>query len=167
VEGLLIAAVSEHLVDPAPGPPGGNGFKVNPAGAAFVSEVELPREKFVRRAELDEERNAEAKANPGPVFVNLLQAIPKDKYQFLRDRGFIELLVEHWLNHGWLSSIQVEKMSDIAAKHAVFVEVRHYIGSSLDEWRQPFLANRAIFWIWDRTGAVQGAAAAASGAAST
>ena len=79
VEQLLMAAVSEHMVDPAPGPRGGDGYKLNPAGAAFVSEVELPREIFDRRAELDGERNAEAKANPGPAFVNLLQVIRKDK----------------------------------------------------------------------------------------
>lgn len=135
VEGLLQAAYSEILVVSAPGPRGGAGYRLTSEGIAHVAEVDLPSEKFRRRDDLDDERSQEASANVGPVFEQLLELLPSNK----RERGFVRSLAAYWLNHGWLSSKQVATLAEIAAKNGLYVEGRHYVGTPLDEWRQPYI----------------------------
>lgn len=136
VNELLQIAAAEHFVQQIPGPRGGPGYQVSELGAGAVAEVALPREKFEHRAALDNEKMMQVNANPGPVFTKLLSMIPTGK---LRDRNFIESLAQYWLTEGWLSRKQVTKMAVIAAQHGEFVEERHYVGRSMDEWRSPYI----------------------------
>jgi hypothetical protein len=136
VEEMLRIALGDGLVQHVPGPKGGAGFAISPVGAEVVSDVCLPREKFERRAEAEVERRTEAQANPGPVFTALLKTIPTNEY---RDRSFIESVRIHWLVHGWLSSKQVIKMAAIGMSHGEYIDERHYVGSSLETWREPYI----------------------------
>lgn len=135
VESLLQAAYGWNLVVSAPGPRGGAGYRLTPEGAAHVAEVDLPSEKFRRRDDLDDERSREASANVGPVFEQLLSLIPVNK----RERGFVVKLWNFWLKHGCLSNGQVTTLAEIGAKNGLYVEGSHYVGTSLDEWRRPYV----------------------------
>lgn len=102
---------------------------------AYVADVDLPSEKFRHRDHLDEERSLEANANVGPVFEQLLELLPSNK----RERSFVESLRTYWLSHGWLSNKQVATLVGIGAKNGLYIEGRHYVGASLDEWRRPYV----------------------------
>jgi hypothetical protein len=138
VDQLLQIALAEKLVQPAPGPRGGAGFQISALGSAHVSDVDLPSEKFKRRDELDQERELEASANIGPVFEELLELLDVERAAY-RERKFVQDLAHHWLDHGWLSRKQVNVLAETAAKHGLYVESVRYIGSSMNEWRQPYI----------------------------
>lgn len=135
VESLLQAAYDEMLVVSAPGPRGGAGYRLTAEGIAHIADVDLPSEKFRRRGDLDDEKNLEANANVGPVFEQLLALLPANKHE----RGFVESVAAYWLSHRWLSSKQVTTLVEIGARNGLYVEGRHYVGASLEEWRQPYI----------------------------
>ena len=135
LDSLLRIAFDENLVVSAPGPRGGAGYQITPEGIAHVADVDLPSEKFTRRDDLDDERTREASANVGPVFEQLRAIVPSNK----RERGFVEKLWKYWLKYGFLSSGQVATLAEIGAKNGLYVEGRHYVGASLDEWRRPYV----------------------------
>ena len=141
VDDLLCMAESEGLVQASPGQRGGSGFQITALGAELVSDIELPLEKFERRSKFDDERQIEASSNPAPVFSVLLNVIPKDE---IRCREFIQSLGLHWVTHGWLSSKQVTKMVAIGERYGEFIEGKHYIGTSLEEWRAPYVEQLRI-----------------------
>jgi hypothetical protein len=138
VDQLLQIALAENLVESAPGPRGGAGFQISALGSSHVSDVDLPSEKFKRRDDLDQERELEASANIGPVFEELLELLDVERAPY-RERKFVQDLAHHWLNHGWLSRKQVIVLAETGAKHGLYVESGQYIGTSMNEWRQPYI----------------------------
>jgi hypothetical protein len=139
IDELIKVALREGAFEPAPGPQGGPGYIVTEHGVELAAEVDLPRDKFERRAEAEVERRTAAGANAGPVFTNLLRVIPQDNF---RDRTFIESLAQYWLAKGCLSSKQVSKIAEVATRHGQFIEERHYIGSALAEWTAPYFREQ-------------------------
>jgi hypothetical protein len=139
VDNLLKMAENEGLVEPSLGPKGGPGFKLSTGGAEIVGDVDLPKKHFERQAKLNDERNVEANSDPGPVFSRLLKAIPENNFQ---ERRFISSVFRQWLDHGWLSSKQVAKMAHTGLEYGEFIEPRHYVGNSLDEWREPYIQEQ-------------------------
>ncbi len=155
VDALVDSAVLKDLVEPAPGPRGGAGFRISDLGTAFVQEVELPKQIFTRREDIEDEKGIEAEANPGPVFEELLGMIAGNDTKTRRDRQFVESLGEHWLKHGWLSRKQVGSMADIAARQGLFVEARNYVGTSMDCWLRPYRDAERRRAIEDRAKALE------------
>lgn len=139
VDCLNSKALELQLVQVSHGKRGGIGFEVTERGVDAAAEIELPRDKFDRRAKSHEERRIAANANAGPVFVTLLRAISKKD---MRERVFIEKLFQHWLAHGWLSSKQVAAMAEIGSRCGEFIELRHYIGTALNEWLAPYVQQQ-------------------------
>lgn len=160
VEDLMQAALGVGAVEPSPGVRGGPGFTVSLHGVELAAEVDLPRDKFERRAEADQERRTPANANAGPIFFALLKAIPKENY---RDQYFIESLFQYWLSKGWLSSSQVAKLAEVATRHGQYIEQRHYVGQAMDEWTEPYV--REQHRVLQEQLAAQNARAAAAAAA--
>lgn len=139
VDELMQAALGVGAVETSPGVRGGPGFAVSQHGVDLAAEVDLPRDKFERRAEADQERRTPANANAGPIFFALQKAIPKDNY---RDQHFIESLFQFWLSKGWLSSSQVAKLAEVATRHGQYIEQRHYVGKAIDEWTEPYVKEQ-------------------------
>ena len=125
VDDLMQAALGLGAVEPCPGVRGGPGYMVSLYGVDLAAEVDLPVDKFEKRAKVDQEQRTPANANAGPVLVALLKAIPKENYL---NQHFINSLFQHWLAKGWLSSSQVKKLAEVATRHGQYIEQRHYIG---------------------------------------
>jgi len=143
VDDLMQAALGVGAVEPSPGARGGPGFAVSLHGVDLAADVDLPREKFKRRDEMDQERGTPANANAGPIFSALLDAIPKGDF---REQHFIESLFnKSWLSQGWLSSSQVARLAKVAARHGHYIEQRHYVGKALDEWTEPYAREQHRF----------------------
>lgn len=136
VDGLMRMAVSTGALQCVPGKRGGPGYAVTKAGVAAVAEVELPADKFQRRADADEERQREANADVGPVFEMLARIVPQKE---MKDRHFSRELYGYWLSNGWLSSKQVAAMAVIATKYGEFIHQPHYVGKSMPEWTAPYI----------------------------
>lgn len=66
VDSLMRIGVSTGALQFVPGKRGGPGYAVTKAGVAAVAEVELPVEKFQRRADADEERQGTRLPTSGP-----------------------------------------------------------------------------------------------------
>jgi len=139
VGALLDLAAQQGLVEVFPGPRGGKGLRITAKGAASVSDVDLPSDRVTERGKLEAERYKEANANPAPALISLLKLIPKEKWEFHREVRFVDSVLCHWRDHGWLSSKQLAAICEIGNRHGLHIDAHHYIGRSMDVWRQPYL----------------------------
>lgn len=134
---LLEGALAERLVEMAPGPRGGLGYRISIVGADQVEKVELPGEMFSRRDSLDDERSMVPKENPGPMLQRLLGLPFDEDVKGWRAQQFARKLAEYWLKHGWLSVKQCDSAAEIASQHGVFIKAIDYVGTSPDMWLRP------------------------------
>jgi hypothetical protein len=139
VVAILADAKEKGLLQSAPGPRGGPGFKVSRQGVQELEDIELPQGKLDCKEKRDGELSHEANANPAPIFDRLLKLIPEGKY---RERKFIQDLKDHWITKGRLSQKQVASLEKTAERWGEYIAGHHYVGTAMIEWREPYLKER-------------------------